>query len=55
MKKEIGDINAFIKWLYLRVIFIKTTCPNVSMALRIFSVLNARGLLTRQIFSRGSC
>ncbi|GAB0000062.1 DUF262 domain-containing protein [Helicobacter pylori] len=43
-KKEIADINAFIKWLYHRVIFIKTTCPNISMALRIFSVLNARGL-----------
>ncbi|WP_031216393.1 DUF262 domain-containing protein [Helicobacter pylori] len=43
-KKEIKDINAFIKWLYLKVIFIKTTCPNISMALRIFSVLNARGL-----------
>ncbi len=43
-KKEIADINAFIIWLYLRVIFIKTTCSNISMALRIFSVLNARGL-----------
>ncbi|GAA7408913.1 DUF262 domain-containing protein [Helicobacter pylori] len=43
-KKEIKDINAFIQWLYLKVIFIKTTCPNISMALRIFSVLNARGL-----------
>ncbi|UOR29321.1 DUF262 domain-containing protein [Helicobacter pylori] len=43
-KKEIEDINDFIRWLYLRVIFIKTTCSNISMALRIFSVLNARGL-----------
>ncbi|GAA9257280.1 DUF262 domain-containing protein [Helicobacter pylori] len=43
-KKEIEDINAFIKWLYFKVIFIKTTCSNISMALRIFSVLNARGL-----------
>ncbi len=43
-KKEIKDINAFIKWLYLKVTFIKTTCPNISMALRIFNVLNARGL-----------
>ncbi|MGN8388667.1 DUF262 domain-containing protein [Helicobacter pylori] len=43
-KKEIEDINAFIKWLYHKVIFIKTTCPNISMALRIFNVLNARGL-----------
>ncbi|MGT0108545.1 DUF262 domain-containing protein [Helicobacter pylori] len=43
-KKEIADINAFIRSLYLKVIFIKTTCSNISMALRIFSVLNARGL-----------
>ncbi|MGL2909794.1 DUF262 domain-containing protein [Helicobacter pylori] len=43
-EKEIENINAFIKWLYLKVVFIKTTCPNISMALRIFSVLNARGL-----------
>ncbi len=43
-KKEIADINAFIIWLYFKVIFIKTTCSSISMALRIFSVLNARGL-----------
>lgn len=43
-KKEIADINDFIKWLYFKVVFIKTTCSNISMALRIFSVLNARGL-----------
>ncbi|GAA9911884.1 DUF262 domain-containing protein [Helicobacter pylori] len=43
-KKEIADINGFIIWLYFKVIFIKTTCSNISMALRIFSVLNARGL-----------
>ncbi|WRB71225.1 DUF262 domain-containing protein [Helicobacter pylori] len=43
-QKEIADINAFIRWLYFKVIFIKTTCSNISMALRIFSVLNARGL-----------
>ncbi|WQU08628.1 DUF262 domain-containing protein [Helicobacter pylori] len=43
-EKEIKDIEVFIKWLYFKVVFIKTTCPNVSMALRIFSVLNARGL-----------
>ncbi|GAA6981184.1 DUF262 domain-containing protein [Helicobacter pylori] len=42
--KEIGDINDFIKWLYFKVVFVKTTCSNISMALRIFSVLNARGL-----------
>ncbi|MCQ2687192.1 DUF262 domain-containing protein [Helicobacter pylori] len=43
-EKEIEYINDFIKWLYFKVVFIKTTCPNVSMALRIFSILNARGL-----------
>ncbi len=43
-EKEIENINDFIEWLYFKVVFIKTTCPNVSMALRIFSVLNARGL-----------
>ncbi|GAA9201006.1 DUF262 domain-containing protein [Helicobacter pylori] len=43
-KKEIEDINYFIKWLYFKVVFIRTTCSNISMALRIFSVLNARGL-----------
>lgn len=43
-KKEIENINDFIRWLYFKVIFIKTTCSNISMALRIFSVLNARGL-----------
>ncbi|BAW72710.1 uncharacterized protein HPMKF3_1473 [Helicobacter pylori] len=43
-KKEIADINDFIQWLYFKVIFIRTTCSNISMALRIFSVLNARGL-----------
>ncbi|GAA7649201.1 DUF262 domain-containing protein [Helicobacter pylori] len=44
-EKEIENINDFIKWLYLKVIFIRTTCSNISMALRIFSVLNARGLV----------
>ncbi|GAA8233583.1 hypothetical protein HpKG59_01110 [Helicobacter pylori] len=43
-KKEIEDINDFIRWLYFKVVFIKTTCSDISMALRIFSVLNARGL-----------
>lgn len=43
-EKEIADVNDFIRWLYLKVIFIKTTCSNISMALRIFSVLSARGL-----------
>ncbi|OLQ58474.1 hypothetical protein BHU50_02900 [Helicobacter pylori] len=43
-EKEIEDINAFIKWLYLKVNFITITCSDTDMALRIFSVLNARGL-----------
>ncbi len=43
-KKEIADINAFIEWLYLKVNFITITCSDTDMALRIFNVLNARGL-----------
>ncbi|GAA8784863.1 DUF262 domain-containing protein [Helicobacter pylori] len=43
-KKEIEDINNFIHWLYLRVNFITITCSDTDMALRIFNVLNARGL-----------
>ncbi|UOS18637.1 DUF262 domain-containing protein [Helicobacter pylori] len=43
-KKEIEDINHFIKWLYSRVNFITITCSDTDMALRIFNVLNARGL-----------
>ncbi|GAA7723851.1 DUF262 domain-containing protein [Helicobacter pylori] len=43
-KKEIEDINDFINWLYLKVNFITITCSDTDMALRIFNVLNARGL-----------
>ncbi|WP_050579062.1 DUF262 domain-containing protein [Helicobacter pylori] len=43
-KREIGNINDFIKWLYDNVKFIKIICPNADKALRIFDVLNARGL-----------
>ncbi|OLR50642.1 DUF262 domain-containing protein [Helicobacter pylori] len=43
-KKEIADINDFIKWLYLKVNFITIICSDTDMALRIFNVLNARGL-----------
>ncbi len=43
-KKEIEDINGFIQWLYLKVNFITITCSDIDMALRIFNVLNARGL-----------
>ncbi|GAA9250125.1 DUF262 domain-containing protein [Helicobacter pylori] len=43
-KKEIEDINDFIKWLYFKVVFITITCPDADKALRIFNVLNARGL-----------
>ncbi|GAA7750312.1 hypothetical protein JP0167_06750 [Helicobacter pylori] len=43
-KKEIEDINDFIQWLYLKVNFITITCSDTDMAIRIFNVLNARGL-----------
>ncbi|EJB12491.1 hypothetical protein HPCPY1313_1614 [Helicobacter pylori CPY1313] len=43
-QKEIEDINDFIQWLYLKVNFITITCSDTDMALRIFNVLNARGL-----------
>ncbi|GAA9910572.1 hypothetical protein VN0834_03580 [Helicobacter pylori] len=43
-KKEIEDINDFIEWLYFKVVFITITCPDADKALRIFDVLNARGL-----------
>ncbi|WP_001262970.1 DUF262 domain-containing protein [Helicobacter pylori] len=43
-KKEIEDINDFIEWLYLKVVFIAIICPDADKALRIFNVLNARGL-----------
>ncbi len=43
-KKEIGDINDFIEWLYSNVVFVTITCPDADKALRIFNVLNARGL-----------
>ncbi|WQS95941.1 DUF262 domain-containing protein [Helicobacter pylori] len=43
-KKEIEDINDFIEWLYFKVVFITITCPDANKALRIFNVLNARGL-----------
>ncbi|WP_208391943.1 DUF262 domain-containing protein [Helicobacter pylori] len=43
-KKEIEDINKFIGWLYSNVKFITIICPNIDKALRIFNVLNARGL-----------
>ncbi|GAA7142911.1 hypothetical protein ID0308_14430 [Helicobacter pylori] len=43
-EKEIEDINKFIKWLYSYVKFITIICPNIDKALRIFNVLNTRGL-----------
>ncbi len=43
-KKEIEDIDVFIEWLYSNVKFITIICPNIDGALRIFNVLNARGL-----------
>ncbi|WRB91402.1 DUF262 domain-containing protein [Helicobacter pylori] len=44
MKKEIKNINSFIEWLYSNVVFITIICPNIDKALRIFNVLNTRGL-----------
>ncbi|MCQ2825030.1 DUF262 domain-containing protein [Helicobacter pylori] len=44
IKKEIENIDNFIEWLYSNVKFITIICPNIDKALRIFSVLNARGL-----------
>ncbi|GAA7248331.1 DUF262 domain-containing protein [Helicobacter pylori] len=44
-EKEIEDINDFIEWLYFKVVFITITCPDADKALRIFNVLNARGLV----------
>ncbi len=44
MKKEIKNINDFIEWLYSNVKFITIICQNIDKALRIFNVLNARGL-----------
>ncbi|GAA8332895.1 DUF262 domain-containing protein [Helicobacter pylori] len=43
-KKEIEYIDDFIEWLYSNVVFITITCPDADKALRIFNVLNARGL-----------
>ncbi len=43
-KKEIKNINNFIEWLYSNVKFITITCPDTDKALRIFNVLNTRGL-----------
>ncbi|WQY08203.1 DUF262 domain-containing protein [Helicobacter pylori] len=43
-EKEIKDINDFIEWLYSNVKFITIICPSIDKALRIFSILNARGL-----------
>ncbi|GHQ20897.1 hypothetical protein VN1217_03260 [Helicobacter pylori] len=44
IEKDIKDINDFIEWLYSNVKFITITCPGTDMALRIFNVLDARGL-----------
>ncbi|WQS57265.1 DUF262 domain-containing protein [Helicobacter pylori] len=43
-EKEIENINDFIDWLYCNVVFVTITCPDADKALRIFNVLNARGL-----------
>ncbi|WQS71647.1 DUF262 domain-containing protein [Helicobacter pylori] len=43
-EKEIENINNFIKWLYSNVKFITIICSSIDKALRIFNVLNTRGL-----------
>ncbi|EJB98195.1 hypothetical protein HPHPP2B_1596 [Helicobacter pylori Hp P-2b] len=43
-EKEIESIGKFIEWLYSNVKFITIICPNIDKALRIFNVLNTRGL-----------
>ncbi|MGL2399715.1 DUF262 domain-containing protein [Helicobacter pylori] len=43
-KKRVENINDFIDWLYSNVKFITIICPSIDKALRIFNVLNARGL-----------
>ncbi|MGL2823163.1 DUF262 domain-containing protein [Helicobacter pylori] len=43
-EKEIESIGKFIKWLYFNVKFITIICPNIDKTLRIFNVLNTRGL-----------
>ncbi|WP_100974287.1 DUF262 domain-containing HNH endonuclease family protein [Helicobacter pylori] len=43
-KKEIENIDDFIDWLYCNVVFVTITCPDADKALRIFNVLNTRGL-----------
>ncbi|WRB38915.1 DUF262 domain-containing protein [Helicobacter pylori] len=43
-EKEIENINKFIEYLYSNVKFITIICPNIDKALRIFNVLNTRGL-----------
>ncbi|PUD06606.1 GmrSD restriction endonuclease domain-containing protein, partial [Helicobacter pylori] len=43
-KKEIEGIDDFIEWLYCNVVFITIICPDADKALRIFNVLNTRGL-----------
>ncbi|GAA7348142.1 DUF262 domain-containing protein [Helicobacter pylori] len=48
-EKEIEYINDFIGWLYSNVVFITIICPDADKALRIFNVLNARGLALNAI------
>lgn len=48
-EKEIKNINDFIEWLYSNVKFITIICPSIDKALRIFNVLNARGLALNAI------
>lgn len=50
IKNELADllkenqINDFVKWLYEKVILTEIVCPNEESAIRIFNVLNNRGM-----------
>lgn len=50
IKNELSDllkknqINDFVKWLYEKVILTEIVCPNEESAIRIFNVLNNRGM-----------
>lgn len=48
-EKEIKNINDFIEWLYFNVKFIIIICLNIDKVLRIFNVLNVRGLFLNVI------
>lgn len=44
LKESKVNINNFVKWLYEKVILTRIICPNEETAIRIFNVLNNRGM-----------